>query len=66
MHDNSGFGQNSTTLTSSFEDSQLTNKGRDSGLGDKSSASAFANNQARQEAMPYNKNFAKTDSAALH
>ena len=31
LHDNSGFGQNSTTLTSSFEDSQLTNKGRDMG-----------------------------------
>ena len=28
-------------------------------------ASNFAQNQANHEAMPFNKNFAKTDSAAL-
>lgn len=53
LHENSGFGQNSTTLTSSFEDSQQHSAGRH-----QSSAS-------QDNGMPYNRNFAKTDAAAL-
>ena len=57
---------NSTTLTSSFEDSSIQSSGKSRhGQNGANTASNFAQNQANNESMPFNKNFAKTDSAAL-
>ena len=50
LHDNSGFGQNSTTLTSSFEESKQPQ---------------IRSGAAQNEGMPYNRKFAQTDTAAL-
>ena len=67
LHDNSGIGQNSTTLTSSFEGESQHSTGRAGGNNSPyAPGSSSQNNQAPQDgAMPYNRNFAKTDVASL-